>query len=55
MIVYRVIDLFGVRRRVIKERRSDKNKRRYMRGKKYRRWWFWHADRWDQRHGEEND
>ena len=49
MIVYKVKDLFGVRRRFIKERRSDKNKRFSF--KKFRRLWFWHEDRWNQRHG----
>jgi hypothetical protein len=49
MIVYKVVDLFGVRKRFIKERRSDKNARRYS--KRYRRMWFWHEDRWNQRQG----
>jgi hypothetical protein len=49
MIVYRVVDLFGTRRRVVKERKSDKNARKYSRN--YRRIWFWHEDRWNQRHG----
>ena len=50
MIVYKVKDLFGVRRRFIKERRSDKNKRFSF--KKFRRLWFWHEDNWNRRHGE---
>ena len=50
MIIYRVVNLFGLRKRFIKERRSDKNKRRHTRLKKYRRLWFWHEDKWNQRH-----
>ena len=50
MIVYRVVDLFGIRKRYIKERRSDKNKRKHERCKRFRRWWFWHEDKWNQRH-----
>ena len=49
MIVYKVVDLFGTRRRCIKERKSDKNKRLYS--KRFRRLWFWHEERWNQRHG----
>lgn len=48
MIVYKVVGLFGLRKRVIKMRVSDKNARRYS--KRYRRIWFWNEDRWDQRH-----
>jgi hypothetical protein len=48
-IVYRVVNLIGVRKRWIKERRSDKNARRYS--KRYRRMWFWHEERWNQRRG----
>jgi len=53
MIVYRVVGLFSLRKRVIKMRVSDKNTRRYT--KRYRRIWFWHEDRWNQRHGITND
>ena len=49
MFVYKVKMLFGGRRRYVKTRTSDKNKRRYS--KRYRRVWFWHEDRWNQRHG----
>jgi hypothetical protein len=49
MIVYRVVGLFSLRKRVIKMRTSDKNARRYT--KRYRRIWFWNEDRWNQRHG----
>ena len=49
MIVYKVIRLFGGRRSSVKMRTSDKNKRLYS--KRYRRIWFWHEDRWNQRHG----
>jgi len=49
MIVYRVVGLFSLRKRVIKMRTSDKGKRLYS--KRYRRIWFWHEDRWNQRHG----
>ena len=52
MIIYRVVNLFGLRKRFIKERRSDKNKRRHTKLKKYRRLWFWHEDNWNRRHGE---
>jgi len=48
-IIYRVVNLFGLRKRCVKERRSDKNARRYS--KRYRRMWFWHEERWNQRHG----
>ena len=48
MIVYKIIDLFGVRKRSCKRRVSDKNKRLYS--KKFRRLWFWQEDRWNQRH-----
>lgn len=50
MIVYKVVGLFSLRKRVIKMRVSDKNARRDT--KRYRRIWFWHEDRWNQRHGE---
>ena len=55
MIVYRrsVSELFKLRRRFIKMRCSDENKRRYS--KRYRRIWFWHEDRWNQRHGENSN
>jgi hypothetical protein len=49
MIVYRVVNLFGLRKRCVVERRSDRNARRNY--KRYRRIWFWHEDRWNQRHG----
>lgn len=51
MIVYKVVSLFGRRNRYIKERISDKNKRKHTNFKRYRRWWFWHKDKWNQRHG----
>ena len=50
MIVYQVKGLFSLRKRAIKMRTSDKGKRLYS--KRYRRIWFWHEDRWNQRHGE---
>jgi len=49
MIVYKVVGLFSLRKRVIKMRTSDKNARQYT--KRYRRIWFWNEDRWNQRHG----
>ena len=51
MIVYKVVDLFGVRRRFIKQRRSDKRARLGKKLRTYRRLWFWNEDRWNQRHG----
>ena len=51
MIVYSVKMLFGGRRRYVKTRLSDKNKRRHAKIKRFRRWWFWNEDRWNQRHG----
>ena len=51
MIVYKVVDLFGVRRRFIKQRRSDKRARLGKKLRTYRRIWFWNEDRWNQRHG----
>jgi hypothetical protein len=48
--VYSVKHLFLGRRRYVKERMSDKNVRRYTRLKRYRRLWFWHEERWNQRH-----
>jgi hypothetical protein len=39
-------------RRWVKMRVSDKSKRRHDRVETYRRIWFWHEDRWNQRHGE---
>ena len=55
MIVYRVIRWAGTRPKTVKMRRSDKNKRKYARMKKLRRQWFWHMDKWNQRHGIIND
>jgi hypothetical protein len=43
MIVYEVKGLFGLRKRAIKMRTSDKGKRLYS--KRYRRIWFWSEDR----------
>jgi hypothetical protein len=42
-------------RRWVKMRVSDKSKRRHDRVETYRRIWFWHEDRWNQRHGIKND
>ena len=53
MIVYRVIRWAGTKPKTRKMRTSDKNKRRYS--KRYRRIWFWHEDRWNQRHGENSN
>jgi len=39
-------------KRWVKMRVSDKSKRRHDRVETYRRIWFWHEDRWNQRHGE---
>jgi hypothetical protein len=38
-------------KRWIKLRRTDRNARRDIDVKRYRRMWWWDADRWDQRHG----
>jgi len=38
-----------VHKRWVKMRVSNKNARRDT--KVYRRIWFWHEDKWDQRHG----
>ena len=51
MIVYKVVDLFGLRRRQIKTRSINANTRRHDRIKRYRRLWWWHEERWNQRHG----
>jgi hypothetical protein len=51
MIVYCVKGLFSGRKRFIKMRVSNKSKRRHDRVETYRRIWFWHEDRWNQRHG----
>jgi hypothetical protein len=42
MIVYRVLNLFGIRKRCVKERKSDKNKRLHTKLKRirgHRYWW----------------
>ena len=40
-----------IHKRWVKMRVSDKSKRRHDRVETYRRIWFWHEDKWDQRHG----
>lgn len=50
-IVYSVKRLFGGRRRYVKTRTSGKNKRKHEEFRRLRRWWFWHEDKWNQRHG----
>ena len=50
MIVYKVVDLFGLRRRQIKTRSISANTRRHNNIKRYRRLWWWHEERWNQRH-----
>lgn len=42
-------------KRWIKKRTSDRNARRDIEVRHYRRIWFWHADRWDARHGEDSN
>jgi hypothetical protein len=49
MINYKVLGWAGTRPILRKIRTSDKNARRNIR--RYRRLWFWHTDRWNQRHG----
>lgn len=51
MFVYKIKRLFGERRHYVKTRVSDKNKRRDQQIKKLKRVWFWHEDKWNQRHG----
>ena len=50
MFVYKIKRLFGGRRRYVKTRVSDKNKRRNQQIKRLKRVWFWHEDKWNQRH-----
>ena len=42
-------------KRWIKLRRTDRNARRDIDVKRYRRMWWWDADRWDARHGEDSN
>jgi len=42
-------------RRWMQIRKSYKHVRRDIETKRYRRQWFWNADRWDQRHGENSN
>jgi hypothetical protein len=54
MIVYQCNAKWAISRihkRFVKMRVSDKSKKRHDRVETYRRIWFWHKDRWNQRHG----
>ena len=54
MIVYQCNAKWAMARihkRWVKMRVSDASKRRHDRVATYRRIWFWHEDRWNQRHG----
>jgi hypothetical protein len=54
MIVYQCNAKWAMARihkRWVKMRVSDASKRRHDRVETYRRIWFWHEDRWNQRHG----
>jgi len=50
MFIYSIKRLFGGRRRYVKTRVSDKDKRKYQRIKRLRRVWFWHEEVWNRRH-----
>ena len=47
MIVYKVKGLFSTRKRVVKNRTSDKNKRVYDKIRKFRKQWWHFRTRWD--------
>ena len=47
MIVYQVKGLFSLRKRVVKMRTSDKNKRVYDRMNKTRKQWWHFKTRWE--------
>ena len=48
MILYRVKSLFGVHKRHVKIRESDKNKRVYDKISKLRKQWWHFKTRWDE-------
>ena len=58
MIVYQCNAKWAMARihkRWVKMRVSDKSKRRHDWVETYRRIWFWHEDRWNQRHGKDTN
>jgi hypothetical protein len=58
MIVYQCNakwSMARIHKRWVKMRVSDESRRRHDRVATYRRIWFWHEDRWNQRHGIKND